>query len=388
MPASVQFPPPRTPPYGSAPVVTPGHGDAPLTIRPQVTVIVPAYNAAATLELAVRSVMRQTMPDLEIIVVDDASSDATCDVAQRLQLLDDRIRIERLACNGGKSFVMNHATGLARGKWIALLDADDWYAPDRLERLIDAAEAAGADMVADNLAFVDSHAKLCSGTGFPERGVRHPVDLDAFLEMSNPTARYDYGMLQPIFRADFIRMHDINYYQPARIGEDFYQLLCFFAAGGRAIVLDTPLYFYVEPFGAISRRWAQPNRSRYRFESMLETHRHFASLLAERLSPRQQALLRRREAGITAMILLHQTHECVRKGDIRGALHRVFRAPARLWLIISRKLASRLRALLFPPQGSPVPDPTYLAPSHALRQRRAAGLAALFVRQGLPGVGT
>lgn len=321
---------------------------------PRVTVIIPSYKAAATLERAVVSVIGQTETNLEIIIVDDASPDATWDVAVQLQRSDSRVRVERLAANAGKSHVMNFATSLARGKWIALLDADDWYAPDRIERLVDAAEARGVEMAADNLYIIDNHAGLCSGTGFPIQGSSRLVDLDAFLETSNPTAKYDYGMLQPVYRADFIRKHALDYYEPARIGEDFYQLLCFFQAGGRAVVLDTPFYYYVEPFGTISRRWAQPTRSVYNYASMLETHQHFSRHLGAGLNPRQKTLLDDRRSGIEAMISLHQIGKCAQSGDLRGLLSRIADAPPRLWRVLGRKLLARLRTAVIPPKGHPI----------------------------------
>lgn len=323
--------------------------------EPRVTVIIPSYKAAATLERAARSVMNQTETSLEIIIVDDASPDATWEVALRLQRSDRRVRAERLAANAGKSHVMNFATGLARGKWIALLDADDWYAPDRIEQLVDAAEARGVEMAADNLYIVDNHAGVCSGTGFPMQGSStRLIDLDVFLETSNPTAKYDYGMLQPVYRADFIRKHALDYYEPARIGEDFYQLLCFFGAGGRGVVLETPFYYYVEPFGSISRRWAQPTRSAYNFVSMLETHEHFSNCLGPGLNPRQKALLDYRKSGIEAMIALYQVGACVKNRDVKGAIEKIGDAPPRFWTVVGKRLASRLRMALLPPKGRPI----------------------------------
>ena len=322
--------------------------------EPRVSIIIPAYRAAATLEKAAKSAMDQTERSLEIIIVDDASPDETWNVAVRLRGLDRRVRVERLPANAAMAHVMNFATNLARGRWIALLDADDWYAPNRIEQLVAAAERHGVEMAADNLYVIDNHAGLCTGTGFPIQGSQRLIDIDVFLETSNPTAKYDYGMLQPIFRADFIRKHAVHYYEPARIGEDFYQLLCFFEAGGRAIVLDTPLYYYVEPFGSISRRWAQATRSPYNFESMLETHKHFAARLGPRLSRRHRYLLDQRRAGIEAMISLHQINLCVVRNDFTGVLGRAFRAPPRFWRVICRRLLLRLRGLLVPPRGSPI----------------------------------
>jgi len=330
------------------------HGAA--SLAPRVTIIIPAYNAEHTLDKAVASALGQTETSLEVFIVDDASMDATWAVARRLAATDPRVRVVRLPENRGKSHVMNFATELARGTWIALLDADDWYAPTRIARLVDAAEACGVEMAADNLYFVDNHARRCTGVGFPTQGLERIVDLDAFLQMSDPTARYDYGMLQPVFRADFIHRHHLDYDERARIGEDFYQLLCFFQARGRGIVVDTPLYYYVEPFGSVSRRWAQPTRSRYRYESMLETHRHFAAVLGPQLDRWQRGLLDRRGAGIEAMVMLHQLHECLVRREPLGLVRRLAQATPGFWTVLCKKLASRTRAAIFPNRGSPIPD--------------------------------
>ena len=321
---------------------------------PRVSIIIPAYNAQDTLDKAVSSALGQTEVSVEVIIVDDCSVDATWDLARRLAATDPRVRVARLPANRGKSHVMNYATELARGSWIALLDADDWYAPTRIERLVDAAEACDVEMAADNLYFVDNHAHLCTGVGFRPNGSQRIVDLDAFLQMSDPTARYDYGMLQPVFRADFIRRHSLDYDERARIGEDFYQLLCFFQVGGRGIVLDTPMYYYVEPFGSISKCWAQPTRSRYCYESMLETHRYFAGVLGPRLDPWQRDLLDRRGAGITAMVTLHQMSECLVRRDPSGFLRRVVRTTPEFWAVLCRKLVARARATIFPKRGTPI----------------------------------
>ena len=92
----------------------------------------PAYNSAPTLRRAATSALDQDLRDLEVLIVDDASRDGTSRVAGELAAADSRVRVITLPRNRGKPFVMNMATAEARGRWIAVLDADDWYAPGRL----------------------------------------------------------------------------------------------------------------------------------------------------------------------------------------------------------------------------------------------------------------
>ncbi len=181
-----------------------------MTAFVRASVIIPAYNAAASIGKAIESAQAQTERAIEIIVVDDASSDATADVAAPYAARDSRVRCLRLPQNGGKPAAMNMATVAARGKWIALLDADDWYAPARLKTLIDAAEKADVAMVADNQIFYDAGAERAAREAFPRRGPKS-IKLDDFLKNSSPLTSFDYGTLKPVFQTAFIRQHNIQY---------------------------------------------------------------------------------------------------------------------------------------------------------------------------------
>jgi len=98
-------------------------------MTPRFSVIIPAFNAAATLARAIESVLAQSWPAHEIIVVDDGSTDADAEVAAGF---GDAVRLLRQA-NSGVSVARNAGAAAATGDWLAFLDADDWYAPDRLK---------------------------------------------------------------------------------------------------------------------------------------------------------------------------------------------------------------------------------------------------------------
>ena len=109
---------------------------------PRVTVVMAVYNAAQFLEEAVASVLSQTWRDFELIVVDDASTDGSGAVLERFN--DPRIRIIRHSSNQGASLSRNDALAAARGEYIAIMDADDVCAPDRLERQVEYLDAHAA----------------------------------------------------------------------------------------------------------------------------------------------------------------------------------------------------------------------------------------------------
>ena len=103
------------------------------THRPEITVAMPAYNAAAHLREALDSILTQTFEDFELLVVDDGSTDNTLALATAAAEADSRVRIERLSVNRGRATARNMALGRARGRYLAWMDADDIALPQRLE---------------------------------------------------------------------------------------------------------------------------------------------------------------------------------------------------------------------------------------------------------------
>jgi glycosyltransferase involved in cell wall biosynthesis len=101
--------------------------------EPKVSVLVAAYNAVDTIETTLRSLQDQTWPNLEILVVDDASTDATAFVVEKIASTDQRIRLIRMEENGGAYVARNRGLTLATGEYVTLQDADDWSHPLRIE---------------------------------------------------------------------------------------------------------------------------------------------------------------------------------------------------------------------------------------------------------------
>ncbi|HZS34172.1 MAG TPA: glycosyltransferase [Methylomirabilota bacterium] len=111
---------------------------------PTVTVVLPTYQRASTLERAIRSVLEQTYRDFELIVVDDGSTDGTGAALARVQ--DPRVVCIRLEANRGASAARNVGIRAARGQFLAFQDSDDEWLPSKLERHLAAFEAHGPEM--------------------------------------------------------------------------------------------------------------------------------------------------------------------------------------------------------------------------------------------------
>ena len=147
---------------------------------PLVSVIMPAYNAERFLEEAIRSVMSQTVTDWELLVLDDGSKDRTATIAADLAAQDSRIRFLPNEANMGVAKTRNRGFALCRGQYVALLDSDDVWHPDKLEKQLALAEQTGADIVYCSYGIMDEYGrKNCDDFVVPEQ-----VDLKGFLARS------------------------------------------------------------------------------------------------------------------------------------------------------------------------------------------------------------
>ena len=136
---------------------------------PRVSVVMPVYNGERYVEAAVRSVMGQTFPDWELLVMDDCSEDGTPAIVERLAAEDNRIRLVKNEENLGVARTRNRGMALCRGDYIALLDGDDVWRRDKLALQLALAENTGADIVYCSYGVIGPDGeKLCRDFLVPE----------------------------------------------------------------------------------------------------------------------------------------------------------------------------------------------------------------------------
>ncbi len=110
--------------------------------KPLISIVICAYNAAAHLPWAIRSVCKQSCREWELIIIDDASDDGTDAAIHRLVPASAQISVIRHEHNRGKAASLNTALEYARGSWLLELDADDWLPVDSIARLVEAVSAS------------------------------------------------------------------------------------------------------------------------------------------------------------------------------------------------------------------------------------------------------
>lgn len=137
--------------------------------QPLVSVIMPAYNAEEYISEAVQSVMAQTYTNWELLILDDCSTDSTADKARCFSDLDPRITLYSNPKNIGVALTRNKGMALAKGSWVALLDSDDIWHKDKLEKQLVTAENTGADIIYCSYSLMDKNGEHLSDFIVPER---------------------------------------------------------------------------------------------------------------------------------------------------------------------------------------------------------------------------
>ena len=214
---------------------------------PTVSVIIPTLDAEATLSAALNSVLDDQTVEVEVLVVDDGSVDGTHQVVVDRQ--DERIRwLSTGARRSGSGVTRNTALAAAEGEWIGLLDADDVWAPGRLERLLEAGRRHGCRVVCDDLAVVvegQQRTTLLESRGLRERPEMWTIGLADLI-------RYDLGLFMPIFGREHVTEGGLRYPIYRCSTPDFALLFDLLAREGQAVVVNEPMYRYHKQPGSES----------------------------------------------------------------------------------------------------------------------------------------
>lgn len=248
-----------------------------MSAQPKVSVITPAYNVAPYIGQCIESVQAQTLTDWEMVIVNDASTDETPQIVQRY-LNDSRIRLVQNERNMGLGYTRNRALREARGEWIAVLDADDWYAPERLEKLVALAEQTSADMVADLQLYLT------------ERGSVYAVAWATHAKPPKQPRTYTaeeviraHPAFKPMVRRAFLESQQIHYHEGMRQWADYAFYVEIMLKGGRFALLPEPLYYYR----------VRPRTLTTRYDPLEESGKALSYLLSlPGVSPHLQAVLR------------------------------------------------------------------------------------------------
>ena len=199
-----------------------------------ISVILPVYNCGQLIESSVSSVLAQTYRNLELIIVDDASDDNTSEICHSLAEKDDRIKVITNTNNSGALKARSIAVDIAKGEWVAFIDADDLWEPEKIEKQLMLRNETGCDLVYTASAFINASGKQYSWVMHvpSEVDYRRLLKQNIISNSSVLTRKKDY--------IKYLPSKDIS----NRMHEDFACWLCMLRDGRTARGIDEPLITY------------------------------------------------------------------------------------------------------------------------------------------------
>lgn len=209
---------------------------------PIVSVIIPSYNAADYIAQTLESVLAQTLTDIEVIVVDDGSTDNTRNIVADFANKDPRLTLVEQA-NQFAGVARNNGMSKARGKYLYFLDADDYIESNALEELVNAIEQHGADIaIAKSEGFDNT-----TGDTWTIDGALNGVDYDRPIAHAEYCDRLFQSFIgwpwDKLFRKEFIDKTALTF-QPLRTTNDALFVFCALALADTIVCLDSVLFHH------------------------------------------------------------------------------------------------------------------------------------------------
>ena len=245
-------------------------------MKPIVSTLIPVYNAESTVEDAIRSVLRQTLRELEVVVVNDGSTDSTPDILDSLAKQDSRVRVIHAPQRGIIS-ALNTGIAVCEGDLIARMDADDVCHPKRFELQVELMRARPEVSVCSSLVKMFPRGELLGGLVKYEEWMNslttpEEIGRDMFVEspVAHPSVMLRRGELQ-----------EIGGYQERGWAEDYDLWLRYHVAGKLFAKVPETLTFWRQSQGRLTF-----TDSRYSLENFLRAKAHYlARLLSDEKRP-------------------------------------------------------------------------------------------------------
>ena len=216
--------------------------------QPLVSIIVPVYNAEIYLGPCLESLRSQTWPHLEILLVNDGSTDGSGQLCAAAARVDGRIRfLDRP--NGGVSAARKAALAAAKGDYLQFSDSDDLLTPDATETLVRAAQVTGTDLVISHFFRVDGEKQAQRGH---IKGERLLTRQEFAQEMVKAPANYYYGALwNKLYRRSIVEKQGLRFEEGVSWSEDFLFNLEYLRHVRLVAAVPKPLYYYHKRPGSL-----------------------------------------------------------------------------------------------------------------------------------------
>ncbi|MBN8834492.1 MAG: hypothetical protein BGO53_00865 [Sphingobacteriales bacterium 39-19] len=237
---------------------------------PIVSVIIPVFNEEKRIEQCISSIQNQTLKDLEIIVVNDGSTDHSQDIIKRLSELDNRVKLFNYS-NGGAAFALSMGLQNATGKYIGFSGADDWIKPQMFEKMVNRIETDQTDLVMCNIQ-KEWENKIQNTITIKANEITGDRLLQRFIAFE-----FDYSICNKLYKKEYLNQYKIDFAHEIRIGQDVQFNLEVFSVIHNISLMTESFYHYVAKPGSLmssppQKRIISFNQIIHSFEKFCKTY--------------------------------------------------------------------------------------------------------------------
>ena len=218
----------------------------------KISIIIPVYNTEKYLKKCLDSIINQTLKSLEIICIDDCSTDNSLHILKEYQLKDNRIKIIEQKENKGQGVARNLGLNIAEGEYIMFLDPDDWLELNALEILYKKSKETNADIIHFN--YIEENEKLKSSNyknaaKIIKKRFGIKAKNDGFYSLKNSDGsflyKFEMQVWDKIYKKDFILKNNINF-APNKHGEDHLFTIGCLISADKIYYVDEYFYHYTK----------------------------------------------------------------------------------------------------------------------------------------------
>ena len=302
--------------------------------EPKVSIIVPVYNVEKYLKRCITSLRNQSLVDIEVILVDDASTDSSLQICEEAAREDSRIKVIHKE-NEGAGMARNAALKIATGKYIGFVDSDDFVEADMFQILYEKAEQYQSDLILSGVIYVDGNVFAKEGervqkcyfendTHFETKEQREELcaGIVGSLPEDAEDSKYGMGIWKNLFRHEVIKEHQLLFQSEREIfSEDSLFMMDYIACIRKATGIKEAFYNYCRNEASISKAYKAD-----RFEKTL----CFAEEVLKRLGREQIYFARFWQAMCRVTCsqeIMHATGQRVSYKQLKGKLKEICTHP-------------------------------------------------------------
>jgi succinoglycan biosynthesis protein ExoO len=294
--------------------------------RPDVSFAVACFNGQPFLRQAIESALGQSDVTVEVIVVDDGSTDDSFEEAREMASIDTRIRVFKTPHNGGPSAARNIALDEMTGDWFAILDSDDFIAANRTRTLMDAADSFKADLIADDLIIFGKGILTHSAFNWSFSNNCRQLEIGEYFKNSQLfSKKLGFGFLKPMIRAKALKNLNVRYNPNLRIAEDDELIVRLLMGFCKYYLYSEAMYHYRKHPNSISHRLSVGNA-----EKMLESEYQIRYDLGEHLANSIEYKLR--FSALSRGVAFVKSVEHLKNGEAGKALLSLLKEPKAAFL--------------------------------------------------------